>query len=118
MAKNRFLLFLLFIVTAFTTFAQSPTLSGVYVGAELYTTPFQGMQINNIVVYFRSNGTFNNTLNQADWKTKVSGHYKITANTVQLAFENGEEGKKYKLAANGNLESTTGINIPYTRLKK
>jgi hypothetical protein len=116
--KKSFPPLVVIIVTAFTTFAQSPTFNGVYVGAELYTTPFQGMQINNIVVYFRSNGTFNNTLNQADWKTKVSGHYKITANTVQLAFENGEEGKKYKLAANGNLESTMGIKHTLHKVKK
>ena len=118
MAKNHFLFLLLFIVTAFTAFAQSPTLNGVYVGAELYTTPFQGMQINNIVVYFRSNGTFNNKLNQADWKTKVSGYYTITSNIVQLTFKNGEESKKYKLAANGNLESTIGIKHTLHKVKK
>jgi hypothetical protein len=118
MAKNHFLFLFLFIVKAFAASAQSPTLNDVYVGAELYTTPFQGMQINNIVIYFRSNGSFNNKLNQADWKTKVSGYYTITSNTVQLTFKNGEESKKYKLAANGNLESTIGIKHTLHKVKK
>ncbi|MCQ6957145.1 lipocalin family protein [Mucilaginibacter aquariorum] len=63
------------------------------------------MQINNIVLYFRSDGTFNNTLNKTDWKTKVSGTYSIINNTVQLSFKNGQESKKYKLAANSNLKA-------------
>ncbi|WPU92455.1 hypothetical protein SNE25_24310 [Mucilaginibacter sabulilitoris] len=118
MSKKYSLLFCLFIAATFTAYAQSPTLNGVYVGAELYTTPFQGMQINNIVIYFKNNGTFNNTLNQTDWKTKVSGAYTITNNMVHLAFKNGDEGKKYKLAANGNLESTAGIKHTLHKVKK
>lgn len=118
MAKKYVLLFFLFIGTVFTAFAQSPALNGVYVGAELYTTPFQGMQINNIVIYFRNNGTFNNTLNQTDWRTKVSGAYTIKNNMVQLSFKNGDEGKKYKLAANGSLESTAGIKHTLHKVKK
>lgn len=118
MTKIRALFLILFTTATFTVHPQSPRLSGVYVGAELYNTPFQGMQINNIVIYFRNDGTFNNTLNQPDWKTKVSGSYNITNNTVQLAFKNGDEGKKYKLAANGNLESTVGIRHTLHKVKK
>ncbi|MEN0052840.1 MAG: hypothetical protein AAGC65_04190 [Mucilaginibacter sp.] len=118
MRKIRTLLLILLAAATFTVHAQSPRLSGVYVGAELYNTPFQGMQINNIVIYFRNDGTFNNALNQPDWKTKVSGSYNITNNTVQLAFKNGDEGKKYKLAANGNLESTAGIKHTLHKVKK
>ena len=118
MTKNYFLLLCLFIATILTGQAQSLTLNAVYVGAELYTTPFQGMQINNIVIYFRNNGTFNNTLNQTDWKTKVSGTYTLTNNVVQLTFKNGDENKKYKLAANGNLESTAGIKHTLHKVKK
>jgi len=95
MTKKIYLLFCLFIIaTAYIANAQSSTLNGVYVGAELYTTPFQGMQINNIVLYFRNDGTFNNALNQADWKTKASGSYtlsnnmenKITSTTTAIEF--------------------------------
>lgn len=118
MTKN-FLLFLcLLIVKTFTACAQSPVLNGVYVGAELYNTPFNGMQINNIVLSFRSDGTFNNALNQAAWKTKASGSYTVKNNLVQLTFKNGDESKKYKLAGNGNLESTAGIKHTLHKVKK
>src|ERR1700754_1457554 len=118
MTKIRFLFLFLFTLMGFTVCAQPPTLNGVYVGAELYNTPFNGMQINNIVIYFRNDGTFNNTLNQTDWKTKVSGSYRIANNTVQLTFKSGGEDKKYKLAANGNLESTVGIKHTLHQVKK
>lgn len=98
--------------------AQSVKLEGVYVGAELYTTPFNGMQIDHIVIYFKNNGTFNNELDQADWKTKVSGTYQISNNLVQLNFKNGDEAKKYKLAANGKLQSTSGIKHTLHKVKK
>lgn len=116
MAKKQFLLLCLFIVTAFTAHAQS--LNGVYVGAQLYNTPFNGMQIDNLVFYFKSDGTFNDALNQADWKTKATGSYAIKNGLVQLTFKNGDEGKKYKLAANGNLESTAGIKHTLHKVKK
>lgn len=118
MKKRHFLLLLLISLTAFTGYAQKPALNGVYIGAELYTTPFEGMQINNIVIYFRSDGNFSNTLNQADWKTKVDGSYSVANNMVQLTFKNGEESKKYKLASNGNLESTAGIKHTLHKAKK
>jgi hypothetical protein len=118
MAKKHLLLLYIFIATAFTAYAQTAKLNGVYIGAELYTTPFNGMQINNIVIYFRGDGTFNNTLNRADWKTSVSGSYTITNKTVQLSFKNGDEGKKYILAANGNLMSTAGIKHTLHKVKK
>lgn len=57
-------------------------------------------------------------MDQADWKTKTSGNYTITNNTVQLTFKNGEESKKYKLAANGNLESMVGIKHTLHKVKK
>lgn len=118
MKKNLFLFLCLFILKTFSVNAQSPTLNGVYVGAELYNTPFNGMQINNIVISFRPDGTFNNQLNQADWKTKSSGSYTLKNSVVQLVFKNGDESKKYKLAANGNLESTAGIKHTLHKVKK
>ena len=95
MAMKHLLFLCLFIVKAFASTAQTSSINGVYIGAELYTIPFEGMQINNIVIFFRNDGTFNNTLDQADWKTKTSGNYTITNNIVQLTFKNGEESKKY-----------------------
>ncbi len=108
----------LLLLNIFVCAAQTNKLNGVYVGAELYNTPFNGMQIDNIVIYFRDNGTFNNALDQADWKTRVSGTYAIKNGMVQLAFKNGDESKKYKLAANGNLESTVGIKHTLHKVKK
>lgn len=116
MAKKYILLLCLFIVNAFAAHAQS--LNGVYVGAELYNTPFDGMQIDNLVFYFKSDGTFNDALNQADWKTKTTGSYSIKNGIVQLNFKNGDESKRYKLAANGNLESTAGIKHTLHKVKK
>lgn len=116
MAKKQFLLLCLFFVNAFAAHAQS--LNGVYVGAELYNTPFNGMQINNLVFYFKGDGTFNDALNQVDWRTKATGSYTIKNGIVQLNFKNGDEGKKYKLAANGNLESTVGIKHTLHKVKK
>ena len=118
MTKKRFLSLCLFIVMIFVVHAQSLRINGVYIGAELYTTPFQGMQINNIVIYFRNDGTFNNALSQTDWKTKVSGYYTNTNNIVQLTFQNGDESEKYTLATNGNLESTAGVKHTLHKVKK
>lgn len=109
---------LLLVLAALTGIAQSSTLNGVYVGAQLYTTPFEGMQINHLVYYFRNDGTFNDQLNTTDWKTKVAGTYRIQNGRVQLNFRNGQENVQYKLAANGNLESTAGIQHTLHKVKK
>lgn len=118
MKTHRLLLAGLLVVTTCMAMAQSQQLNGVYVGAELYTRPFEGMQINHIVLYFRNDGTFTDQLNIPGWQTRVSGAYSIQNNMVLLQFNNGNESKKYKLSANGNLESTAGIKHTLHKVKK
>lgn len=116
--KKIFLLSIFLIMAARAATAQSQKLNGVYVGAQLYTDPFQGMQIENIVICFRPDGTFTNKLNTPSWRTDVSGTYTINNGFVQLTFRDGAERKKYKLSQNGNLQSTAGINHTLHKVNK
>jgi hypothetical protein len=118
MLRKLNLLCWLCIAAVSTAYAQTSKLNGVYVGAELYNTPFNGMQINYIVLYFKGDGTLNNKLNQPDWRTKTTGTYTINGGTVQINFKTGDESKKYTLAANGNLQSTAGIRHTLHKVKK
>lgn len=118
MKKILLLFTCLFIVIVNAATAQSQKLNGVYAGAQLYNVPFQGMQIENIVIYFRPDGTFTNKLNAHAWRTDVSGNYSINNGFVQLAFKDGSESKKYKLGQNGNLQSTAGINHTLHKVNK
>lgn len=115
MKKNKTLLVCLLLLNAFLAAAQVQKLNGVYVGAQLYNTPFNGMQIDHIVVYFRNDGTFSDKLNIPSWKTNVSGRYTVQNNIVQFRSDN--ETKKYKLSSNGNLESTSGIKHTLHKVK-
>jgi hypothetical protein len=117
MRKSYFLFIALFFLAALTGRAQAQKLNGVYVGAELYSTPFNGMQINHIVIYFRNDGTLNNDLSTADWKSKVNGSYAIKGNVVQLSFKDARDNTRYTLASNGNLESTAGIKHTLHKVK-
>ena len=116
MKKIRLVLIGLLTLTALTEKAQK--LNDIYAGAQLYTTVYDGMQINNIAFYFRNDGTFNDKFNIANWQTNVSGTYTINNNTVQLKFKDGRESVAYKLSQNGNLESTAGIKHTLHKLKK
>ncbi|MBE9586923.1 hypothetical protein IM792_20910 [Mucilaginibacter sp. JRF] len=111
MRKNTFLIVCLLVLNALAISAQGQTLNGVYAGAQLYNTPYNGMQIDNIVVYFRTDGTYSDKLNVQNWKTNVSGKYSVKSSIVQFG------DKKYKLSANGNLESTSGIKHTLHKLR-
>ncbi|WP_442591718.1 hypothetical protein ACSBL2_10875 [Pedobacter sp. AW31-3R] len=115
MKKNKTLLVCLLLLNAFLAAAQVQKLNGVYVGAQLYNTPFNGMQIDHLVFYFRNDGTFSDKLNIPNWKTNVSGRYTVQNNRVQFRSDN--ETKKYKLSSNGNLESTSGIKHTLHKVK-
>ena len=117
MRTKFFLLICPFVLLFFWGCAQSSSLNGVYVGAELYTTPFNGMQVNHIAISFRSNGTLNDDLSSADWKTKTTGSYSVRNGEVELQFSDGREKRKYKLAANGRLESTSSIRYALRKVK-
>lgn len=88
---------------------RAESLEGVYAGAELYTTPFEGMQINYLTFYLRKDGSFTDKLDAADWRTARTGRYSLQGGTLQLTFADGREGKKFLLNRNGNLESTSGM---------
>lgn len=101
-----------------TKLLQSAQISGVYVGAQLYNSPFNGMQIDYKVFYFKPDGTLNDDLKRADWRTAVTGNYKIAGGMVTITYKKGNEPDRYKLAANGNLESTAGIKHTLHKVKK
>jgi len=92
-----------------TTELKSQQLDAVYAGAELYNTPFNGMQIDYLVYDLKKDGSFNDKLGETDWRTHKSGTYKLSAGVLTLTFTDGRESKKYQLSTNGNLESTSGI---------
>lgn len=118
MLKKCYLALGLLIAPILMACAQPSKLNGVYVGAQLYNTPFNGMQIDYIVFYFKGDGTLNSKLDQPDWRTNTNGTYTVSGNTVQINFKNGDESKKYTLAANGNLQSTAGIRHTLHKVKK
>ncbi len=118
MKNIRLILIGLLITSAFIGKAQPQKLNDIYAGAQLYTTVYDGMQINNIAFYFRNDGTFNDKFNIADWKNNISGTYTIINNAIQLKFKDGRESVTYKLNDNGNLESTAGIKHTLHKLKK
>lgn len=102
-----------------TSSQQSPQISGkVYAGAQLYNSPFNGMQIKYIVFYFKGDGTFNDDLKRTDWRTAATGNYKIAGGMVTLTYKNGDDPDRYKLTANGKLESTAGIKHTLHQVKK
>lgn len=116
--KRVLLLVCMLVVLCNRVAGQIQKLSGVYVGAELYTTPFEGMQINNIVLYFRNDGTFNDDLKRSDWKTNVSGTYSIRNNMVQITFKGQREPERYRIGAKGALESTAGVRHTLHKVKR
>lgn len=118
MKKSHFLSLCLFFISGLACNAQSSKPVGVYIGAELYNTPFNGMQINHIVLYFRNDGKFNDQLDKPDWKTHTSGNYTVKNNTVVLTFQNSADVKQYKLSGNGNLESMSGIKHTLHKVRK
>lgn len=71
-------------------FAQSK-LDGVYAGCEFSPSPIfgGGMSRRDISVLFRPDGTFNDVLERADWKTNVSGKYEISGGKVTLKYAKG-----------------------------
>ncbi|WP_276481666.1 hypothetical protein [Paraflavitalea pollutisoli] len=109
--KKNILLWLLTVVmlATSTAYGQTSKLEGLYAGAQIYNTPYNGMQIDNIVLYFRNNGSFTTQLNAPAWKTHVSGQYTIKNGLVQLNFTDGSESQTYKLSANGKLQTTSGV---------
>ncbi|BAV08063.1 hypothetical protein SAMN05421788_103401 [Filimonas lacunae] len=100
------------------TVAQAQQLEGVYAGAELYNTPFNGMQISYLAFYLRKDKTFSDKLDATDWQTHKSGTYSVNDGVLQLVFANGEDSKKYRLSKNGNLESTAGIKHTLHKLQR
>jgi hypothetical protein len=68
-------------------FAQDK-LDGVYAGCEFSPSPIfgGGMNRTDVAILFRPDGTFNSSLNSADWQTSVSGHYTISKGEVTLKY--------------------------------
>ncbi|MEN0055347.1 MAG: hypothetical protein AAGC65_16850 [Mucilaginibacter sp.] len=71
--------------------AQIKSLNGVYAGCEFSPSPIigGGTSRRDIVVLFRSDGTFNDYMGAADWKTRVSGKYTINGSKVTLNYAKG-----------------------------
>lgn len=68
--------------------AQTGKLNGVYAGVQFSVSPLigGGMNRKDVVILFRTDGTFNDQMGQPNWSTKVAGKYIISGNTVTLNF--------------------------------
>ncbi|MEO3402446.1 hypothetical protein AAFN85_00990 [Mucilaginibacter sp. CAU 1740] len=98
-------------------FAQGK-LNGVYAGCEFSPSPIfgGGMSRRDISVLFRPDGTFNDVLERADWKTNVSGKYEISSGKVTLKYAKGSS--VYTLKGNSlfgygyQMDKVQGNTIP------
>ncbi|WP_207534749.1 hypothetical protein [Desertivirga arenae] len=116
MKNTRSLLLILFV--AFGLQAAAQQLNGVYVGAELYTTPFDGMQLNQLVFYFRNDGTFTDKLDQKNWRSDVGGNYIVKNGFVDMKFKNEPRTLRYSLNRDGSLGSTAGVKHALHKVKR
>lgn len=68
-------------------FAQT-RLDGVYAGCEFTLSPLigSGMNRRDIAILFRPDGTFNEEMSKADWKTHVSGKYEVANGKVTMHY--------------------------------
>ncbi|MFC0518639.1 hypothetical protein ACFFGT_30775 [Mucilaginibacter angelicae] len=95
---------LLLIIALFLFFdslqAQTSKLSGVYAGCQFSVSPLigGGMNRKDVVILFRTDGTFNDQMGQPDWSTKVTGKYNINGNTVTLNYAKGNTSYTIKNA--------------------
>ncbi|WP_205509949.1 hypothetical protein [Longitalea arenae] len=102
---------LLLLLMQLAGFAQrTGKLNGVFAGIEVSqpTVMGQGMQRTDRVIYFRPDGTFNDKLQKADWKTAVAGKYSVAGNQVSLQF-NGGAKETMTLEADGDLRANGDI---------
>jgi len=86
------------------TFAQDK-LDGVYAGCEFSPSPIfgGGMNRRDVSVLFRPDGTFNASLNRADWQTNVSGRYTINKGEVTLKYT--KSSSVYTITKYGSLSN-------------
>ncbi|WPU91249.1 hypothetical protein SNE25_18190 [Mucilaginibacter sabulilitoris] len=89
-------LFILILITCtigvyYRAEAQTGSLNGVYAGCQFTVSPLigGGMNRRDIVFLFRPDGTFNDQMGQADWKTRVSGKYTVSGSKIDLNFAGG-----------------------------
>ncbi|GAB4002434.1 hypothetical protein GCM10028807_60980 [Spirosoma daeguense] len=92
---------------------KADSVNGIYAGIQLQISAVAGgaMNRNDVVIYFRSDGTFTNDLKDPNWKTTVKGKFTVTAEKVELAFTDGKT-RSYKRTSNGNLSGGNFILLP------
>ncbi|WP_143822328.1 hypothetical protein [Mucilaginibacter pedocola] len=115
MNYKKYLLMCLFVIGICFGEAKAQKLDGVFGGAQLYTTPFNGMQISYFSVYFRADGTYTDNMKSRTWRTDVTGKYSISGGAVHFVYK--KDNETYKINSSGNLESTQGIRHTLYKMK-
>lgn len=96
---------LLVLVTA--TYAQTRTLNGVYAGIRVTPAVVMGGGMNreDIVIYFRPDGTYTYDLHKPDWQTLTDGRYTINGKAITLTQANNKRTTNYKLDDDGDIDA-------------
>ncbi|MBL4678832.1 MAG: hypothetical protein JKY70_21965 [Mucilaginibacter sp.] len=103
------------VASLFNSSVKAQKLNGVYAGAQLYNSPFNGMQINYYSVYFRPDGSYTDNMKSRTWRTDVTGKYSVSGGMVHFVYE--KDNETYKINKSGNLESTQGIRHTLNKVK-
>ncbi|GGH66991.1 hypothetical protein HNQ91_001752 [Filimonas zeae] len=87
--------------------AQSKTLNGVYAGVRVTPGVVMGggMTREDVVVYFRPDGSFTYDLHKADWQTRSDGKYTIQGNNLTLNYQVHNRTIRYKLDKDGDIDA-------------
>ncbi|MEO3402445.1 hypothetical protein AAFN85_00985 [Mucilaginibacter sp. CAU 1740] len=86
---KQFLLILFAFLFCCADHASTQTrLDGVYAGCEFTLSPLigSGMNRRDVAILFRPDGTFNEEMSGADWKTHVSGKYQVANGEVTMHY--------------------------------
>jgi hypothetical protein len=97
-------LFVCLLFSCSTLFAQSQTINAVYAGTayEYDQTSDAGEMVRtDYVYYFRSNSSFCDGLEKADWQKRIDGTYSITGNQLKMKFLNDGSEKIILLSVTG-----------------
>ncbi len=90
-------------VLAVVASCQRSTVSGIYAGVKLSIGLWGSMDRTDVVLYLRTDGTFTDALESADWQTDVKGNYTVEGKTVTLTYADGDTDS-YTLTDKGVLD--------------
>ncbi|GAB3255476.1 hypothetical protein GCM10027347_16610 [Larkinella harenae] len=111
--KRYFVLFQLSVLIFLCQSCNSAPVSGIYAGIQLRISAWVGgaMERDDIVIYFRPDGTFTNDLKDPNWKKTVKGKFKVSGKEVIMTYTDGDK-ETYEITEKGNLSGGNFILMP------